>query len=109
MPKINLEEILKGSIIALVLMVGMALGSLLNSQDVNGWVIWFVVSVINIGAAIFTVIFIKKELNKKPEQVAPATESDKKSTKKKKDSSSKDKHEAESSTQNFETAADKKE
>lgn len=103
MVKLNMDEILKGTIIAIVLMVGMALGALLNIQGVNGFIIWFVVSAINIVAAIFVYKFIKIELAKKPEQAAPAPEEDVKSAKKKKVVAA-----SEEKEDKFETPADKK-
>jgi phosphate/sulfate permease len=109
--KINVEELLKGIVLAIVLMVGMALGVLLRVEGVNGFIIWFVVSLINIGAAIFAYIFIKKELAKKPIEAIPTPETDKKSGKKKKNMAESDEKEenTESEDKKFETPADKKE
>lgn len=60
--KFNTSSMVKGVIYALILSIGMLVGVLLEVTTDNFYVVWGVVSVINIAATILVFRFIKNDL-----------------------------------------------
>lgn len=69
--KINTTYLVKGVVYALILALGMAVGAILKSMDQNFYLIWAVVSFINIGATLLVFKMLKTDLVGEEEEVEP--------------------------------------
>jgi phosphate/sulfate permease len=115
--KLNVEELIKGTVLALILVAGMALGMILRVSSVNGFVTWFIVGTVNTIAAIIVYLVMKKELSKKEKETAEKPPEKKSKAKDAKKTPADEKKDAAAPTEEkkdevpavaFETPADKK-
>lgn len=69
--KFNTSYLVKGVVYALILALGIAIGAIMKSMDLNFYLIWAVVSFINIGATILVFKMLKTDLIGKEEENEP--------------------------------------
>jgi hypothetical protein len=65
LPKINIGELIKGTILAAVLIAGTLFGIILRAAEVNGFIIWLIVGLLNTAAAVYVYLVLKREFTVK--------------------------------------------